>query len=520
MARRPGGVMVQEAEPTRSQLIPIVTKWQDIGKKAQLAPALFCMATFFALITFGSTSTIVEPVVRKGYYMPPQYWVYTSRYLIILAIFLTVASLYFIYRLVGKSKSWWVMFAAMAFTAYFLWLFTFQGDFGWLYNFFHHDLAGGEPNDNAPFLQLFMRHFLGTGFFEEFVKAIPVLLLAFGAKYIPPNLRSKFAVQEPLDGILVGAAGGGGFAIMETLLQYIPRYLYSKYLVLGIELRGITTTAQFKQEVAKLNYMGFYQKFIEPASGLLKTSPGIGQLIVRSIDLSFGHMAYSGYFGYFIGLAVIKPESRWKILAIGLISASIPHALWDSVASLNSAPLEAGVAVFSYAVLAAAILKAREISPNRAVLQPSVVFGAGFYPAPAVAVAGVPGMEIPVPAVRVVPAADIPPARPVLPLAPPVDGGGRGKRLRVGSKYLVIVPGLRLLEHQIPGLKAQQPGGLVAEVTRNPGDPDVLGLTNLSASTWEVVSGSGARRQITSGQTIRLSPGTRIDFGSVDGEVN
>ena len=35
-------------------------------------------------------------------------------------------------------------------------------------------------------------------------------------------------------------------------------------------------------------------------------------------------MAYSGYFGYFIGLAVIRPEQRWKILGIGLVSASLP----------------------------------------------------------------------------------------------------------------------------------------------------------------------------------------------------
>ncbi len=61
--------------------------------------------------------------------------------------------------------------------------------------------------------------------------------------------------------------------------------------------------------------------------------------MIRSLDLSFGHMAYSGYFGYFIGLAVLKPESRWKILLIGLVSASIPHALWDSVLSLDIPPL-------------------------------------------------------------------------------------------------------------------------------------------------------------------------------------
>ena len=56
-------------------------------------------------------------------------------------------------------------------------------------------------------------------------------------------------------------------------------------------------------------------------------------------------------------------------------------------------------------------------------------------------------------------------------------------------------------------------------MTRNPNDPSVLGLTNLSSSAWETFSGNGARRQIAPGQTIKLAPGAKIDFGSTDGEV-
>jgi hypothetical protein len=109
-------------------------------------------------------------------------------------------------------------------------------------------------------------------------------------------------------------------------------------------------------------------------------------------------------------------------------------------------------------------------------------------------------------------------AAPVMAGGVEVNGGG-GNRLRVGTRYLVIAAGLRLLEHQVPGLVAQTRGGPVAEVTRNPSDPTVLGLTNLSTSIWETVTGSGARRQIGTGQTIKLGPGTKIDFGSTDGEV-
>jgi hypothetical protein len=108
-------------------------------------------------------------------------------------------------------------------------------------------------------------------------------------------------------------------------------------------------------------------------------------------------------------------------------------------------------------------------------------------------------------------------------IAPPLaqsvgPAASLANRLRVGSKFLVIVPGLRLLEHQVPGLMAQTPGGPVAEVTHNPNDPSILGLTNLSSSAWEAVS-NGARRQVAPGQTIKLAPGAKIDFGSTDGEV-
>jgi hypothetical protein len=145
---------------------------------------------------------------------------------------------------------------------------------------------------------------------------------------------------------------------------------------------------------------------------------------------------------------------------------------------------------------------------------PPVAYASPVATAPAVASAA-PAMSAP-PVIRPALAADaIPPPL----MSPSVGPAGKiANRLRVGAKFLIIVPGLRLLEHQVPGLLAQSPGGPVAEVTRNPNDPTVLGLTNLSSSAWEAVS-NGTRRQIAPGQTIKLAPGAKIDFGSTDGEV-
>jgi RsiW-degrading membrane proteinase PrsW (M82 family) len=543
MAKRPGGVMVQGTEATRSQLIPVITKWNELGKTAQLGPVLFCIAVFFSMVTFGSTNTIVYAITSPDgkLWLDPRDWIYTSNFLIILAVFLTMVSLYFIYRMIGKNKSWYILLGSAGFTAYYLWLFHVDHYFGWMYEFFHLHLAGGEPDNSAPFIQLFIQHFLGTGFFEEIVKALPIFALVIAGSYMTPEMRTKIGVEEPLDGILIGAASGGGFAVMETLLQYVPQDLVHTWTTIALAFRGVVGRQNTEAALAAMNFDQL-RALIQLGSNVLGTAPGIKSLIIRSIDESFGHMAYAGYFGYFIGLSVIKPEQRWKILMIGLVSASIPHALWDTVLSMDTVPLEAAIALLSYAVLAAAVLKAREISPNRNILQPSVIFGGSRAYAPAVAsapaaayaAAGVSGPAVPyapvaasapavaytpvatsapAPAPRIGLAADAPPPSPL-----PAAVGNNGNRLRVGAKFLVIVPGLRLLEHQVPGLLAQSPGGAVAEVTRNPNDPSVLGLTNLSSSAWEVVS-NGTRRQIGPGQTIKLAAGAKIDFGSTDGEV-
>ena len=96
MAKRPGGVMVQGTEATRSQLIPVITKWTELGKTAQLGPVIFCIIVFFSMATFGTTTTISYPILEADgkHWMNPQFWIYTSNFLILLAIFLTMVSLY------------------------------------------------------------------------------------------------------------------------------------------------------------------------------------------------------------------------------------------------------------------------------------------------------------------------------------------------------------------------------------------------------------------------------------------
>jgi RsiW-degrading membrane proteinase PrsW (M82 family) len=382
------------------------------------------------------------------------------------------------------------------------------------------------------------KHFVGTGFFEETVKALPLLVILFARQYMSPAMRAKFRIEEPLDGILLGAAAGGGFAFMETVGQYVSGNLVDAWM-------GYALNLKFGSHLPIYKDPDLAWALIQKGIHQIGTAPGVQLLIPRLLGNAFGHMAYSGLFGYFIGLSVLKPQKRWFILGLGLVSASIPHALWDSVTVFDSDLIQMTIGLFSYAVLGAAVLKAREISPNRVMLQPSVVFGnmgsgqayaASHNPAQPV---GNPGNAQPaaeaVVAMHPMPPAYAPPAyapppvhvpappqmmpQPnVLPPAPPVLPPGT-LSLRIGSRYLVIVAGLRVLEHQAAGLRPMNPGGPVAEVSRNPQDPSILGLTNLSMSTWRVVSPSGTQRDIQSGQSVKLSVGTKIDFGGIDGEV-
>jgi RsiW-degrading membrane proteinase PrsW (M82 family) len=388
-----------------------------------------------------------------------------------------------------------------------------------MFNFFHETLAGGEPADNDAFTQTFVKHFIGTGFFEETFKAIPLLIVAIAGSYMPAAIRAKFGIEEPLDGILLGAASGGGFAVVETLSQFISGSLFRMWRFnAAVWLHGVDPRAlsDWYKKIGPENAA----KVIQQGKYMMGWKPGLALLIPRSLSEVFGHMAYAGCFGYFIGLAVMKPQQRWKILAIGLVSASLPHALWDTLSDSNV--LLGVIGIISYAVLAAAILKAREISPNRAQLMPSIFIGA-LSPSPSTvaAYAGAPGAvaagygagAVASPPFTPAPFAVTPQHIPVNPL--PVGTAS----LRVGTKYLVIVVGLRLMAHQVPGLHAREAEGLVAEVTRNPNDPEVLGLTNLSTTAWEVVTSNSTRREIQPGQTVKLSPGTKIDFGETDGEV-
>jgi RsiW-degrading membrane proteinase PrsW (M82 family) len=173
--------------------------------------------------------------------------------------------------------------------------------------------------------------FFGAGLMEELLKSLPLFGAILVSKRLKLPWREKIGIYEPLDGILLGTSSAVGFTLLETLGQYVPDIVHNATLQVG-----------------------------EGNSQLL----GLQLLIPRILGSVSGHMAYSGYLGYFIGLSVLKPSKRWSILIIGYLTASLLHALWNST-GYYSVVLLALVGIISYAFLAAAILKARALSPTR-----------------------------------------------------------------------------------------------------------------------------------------------------------
>ncbi|MFH7025351.1 MAG: PrsW family glutamic-type intramembrane protease [Heteroscytonema crispum UTEX LB 1556] len=291
-----------------TQLFPIISTGKDLTRKAYLVPGV--LTVVFVVLMF---ATVGEPQANQ----------------VIVAIYIAFAAYYFIYQLCGKPKPWWVLLGSAMTTT--LILLSPLLD---LFIFFFRGVLPGNlpPNDlNLTFTELLVRMFFGAGLMEELLKALPVIAIYFIARNLPSPWRERIGIWEPLDGILLGTASAVGFTLLETLGQYVPE----------ITLRIAEQSGSQAGELA-----------------------GLQLLIPRILGSVSGHMAYSGYLGYFIGLAVLKPRRSWQILSVGYLTASGLHALWNATGALNALLLVL-VGVLSYAFLMAAILKARALSPTR-----------------------------------------------------------------------------------------------------------------------------------------------------------
>lgn len=291
---------------TLSQLFPILSTGRDLTRKAYLIPGIVTVS--FVVLMFIS-------IGKPGFFN------------FLLAAYIAGIAYYFVYQLCGKQKPWWLLVGAGAVTI----LLLISPMLQLFLLVFRSILPGDVPETNADgFLNTLIQMFFGAGLMEELIKAIPILLAYWLGTKLRSPYREQVGVWEPLDGILLGTASAVGFTLLETLGQYVP----------GI-VNDVTLQAGANRELL-----------------------GLQLLIPRILGSISGHMAYSGYLGYFIGLSVLKPSKRWRILGVGYLTAASLHALWNTMGLVNLLVL-AVVGVVSYAFLTAAILKARALSPTR-----------------------------------------------------------------------------------------------------------------------------------------------------------
>lgn len=294
---------------TFTQLFPIFSTGHHLYHKAYLYPGI------------GTVIFVVSMFVAIGNPL----W-----FNMLIATYLSIAAYYFVYQLCGKHKPWWVLFSSGLMT-----ILILMSPILHLFIFIFRQILPGDLSLSEPinFFNLLIKMFFGAGLMEELLKALPIFLALILGMYCNQKWRNKIGICEPLDGILLGTASATGFTLLETLGQYVPNMIQN------------TTTLQGVQGTAEL--------------------VGLQLLIPRILGSISGHIAYSGYFGYFIGLSVLRPQKKWLIIMVGYVSASLLHALWNST-GIFSVFLLALVGSLSYTFLGAAILKARTLSPNRA----------------------------------------------------------------------------------------------------------------------------------------------------------
>mgnify|MGYP005841604383 CR=1 FL=1 len=300
---------IPDSSVSFTQLFPIISTGKDLTRKAYLIPGI--LTVIFVVLMF---ATVGDPQANQ----------------VVVGTYIAFAAYYFIYQLCGKRKPWWVLMGSGLTTM--LILLSPLTDF--FIFFFREVLPGSLPanqQESVTFTELLIRYFFGAGLMEELLKALPILGAYAIAKGLSSPWRERVGVWEPLDGILLGTASAVGFTLLETLGQYVPQIIQS-------------VTFQAGDRAGQL--------------------AGLQLLIPRILGSVAGHMAYSGYLGYFIGLAVLKPRKSWQILLVGYLTAAGLHALWNATGTINGLLLVV-VGVLSYAFLMAAILKARALSPTR-----------------------------------------------------------------------------------------------------------------------------------------------------------
>lgn len=91
--------------------------------------------------------------------------------------------------------------------------------------------------------------------------------------------------------------------------------------------------------------------------------------------------------------------------------------------------------------------------------------------------------------------------------------------LALGERDIPLCEDTQFWQGDIPGLEPKTAGQPVARVNRNPKNPSLLGLQNLSTQPWSATKTDGTRLAVEPGRSLKLAREIQVNFGSVTGEI-
>ena len=105
------------------------------------------------------------------------------------------------------------------------------------------------------------------------------------------------------------------------------------------------------------------------------------------------------------------------------------------------------------------------------------------------------------------------------PITGTIRQAGKGFALDFGASVSVpLTVGSKVTAYHVLGMTAAATSP-AAEIVRNPDDPTVLGLKNLTGAAWTAWTPDGGQRRLEPGRSVRLAAGTSIQIGAVKAEI-
>ena len=199
----------------------------------------------------------------------------------------------------------------------------------------------GPPPEMPGFLSLFWAYFTCAGLLEELEKMAPVFIILGASAYSVRPDKQRWGVFEPLDAIIYACAAATVFILVETFGSD-SRYVGGP---IAVALKAVA--------LGKIPAAGAANFIL----GLLPRS------LIRTLDALTGHMAYSGYFAYFVGLGILRPQHRERLWLGGWVAAAVLHGFYDAT---TGSPVFTTISTFvAFFFLIAVIVRARKTSPTR-----------------------------------------------------------------------------------------------------------------------------------------------------------